>query len=408
MNDERIYKVSELNRAAKRLLEEGIGAIWLRGEVSNLRRAASGHLYFTLKDESSEISAVRFRGRTDLLPTPPLSDGMEVLAFGRLTIYAPRGRYQFVASIIQPAGLGALQAEFERLKRKLNSEGLFSPEHKRPLPQFPERIGVITSPTGAAVRDIISVISRRWPLAEIYLFPSQVQGEQAPEEIISGIEAAQRFSTTVARLDLLIVGRGGGSIEDLAPFNDERVARAAFKCEVPIISAVGHEIDFTIIDFVADRRAPTPSAAAELAVPNRTEIAASVAEAVARALRGINQRLERSSRLLESTLRGYIFRIPIRRLETAAQGLDLRLAGLGRATREAYLRRARRLELLSERLRLVDPRLPLARGYSITRKRGETRPLTSAEGVGIGDVLETIVEDGRIISEAKEVTVEDR
>lgn len=406
--DERIYKVSELNREAKRLLEEGIGAVWLKGEISNLRRSASGHLYFTIRDESSEISAVRFRGRAELIPAPPLEDGMEVIAFGRLTIYEPRGRYQFVVSIIQPAGLGALQAAFERLKRKLDAEGLFAQEHKKSLPRFPERIGVVTSPTGAAIRDIISVISRRWPLSTVYLFPSQVQGAQAPDEIVAGISQAQVFSETMEKLDLLIISRGGGSLEDLAPFNDERVARAVFSCGIPVISAVGHEIDFTIIDFVADRRAPTPSAAAELAVPDKAEIASSIESMVSRAVRNVRARLEQGERLLESIIRAYIFRIPARRLETAEQMLDLRLSALSHAVREAYLSRARRLELFTERLRLVDPKLPLSRGYSITRRRGERRALRAAARVGPGDEIETVLRDGTVVSQVKEVKVEDR
>ncbi len=406
--DERIYRVSELNREAKRLLEEGIGAVWLRGEISNLKRAASGHLYFTLKDETSEISAVRFRGRAELIPLPPLEDGMEVIAFGRLTIYEPRGRYQFVVSIIQPAGLGALQAAFEQLKRKLDAEGLFASEYKKPLPQFPERIGIVTSPTGAAIRDVVSVLSRRWPLVELYVFPSQVQGVQAPEEIIAGIEAAQRFSATIKPLNLLIVGRGGGSLEDLASFNDERVARAVFACGIPVISGVGHEIDFTIIDFVADRRAPTPSAAAELAVPDRTEISTALERMAARMVRSVRGRVEQRNQVLDSTLRGYIFRIPVRRVETAEQDLDLRLSALSRAFRDAYLARARRHALLFERLRLVDPKLPFARGYSITRRQGQRQPLTTAERVNQGETLETLLQDGRILSEVKEVNVEDR
>ncbi len=406
--EERIYKVSELNREAKRLLEEGIGSIWLQGEISNLRSSAAGHLYFTIKDEASEISAVRFRGRADLIPAPPLEDGMQVIAFGRLTIYEPRGRYQFVVSIIQSAGLGALQAAFERLKRKLDAEGLFDPAHKKPIPRFPERIGVVTSPNGAAIRDIISVTSRRWPLAAIYLFPSQVQGVQAPDEIVAGIIRAQVFSETVERLDLLIIGRGGGSLEDLAPFNDERVARAVFSCAIPVISAVGHEIDFTIVDFVADQRAPTPSAAAELAVPDKGEIISSVDFLLSRAVRNIRTRIERGERLLDSSLRAYIYRIPTRRLETAEQTLDAQLSEIFREVREAYLSRVRKLEMLGEKLRLVDPKFPLTRGYSITRRLGEKAALRSVTRLLPGDEIETILRDGTVVSQVKEVKIEDR
>ncbi len=408
MDHERIYRVSELNQEAKHLLEEEIGPVWLRGEVSNLTRAASGHLYFTLKDETSEIRAVRFRGRAELIPALPLTDGMEVIAYGRLTIYAPRGRYQFVASIVQPAGMGALQAEFERLKAKLNAEGLFAPDHKQPLPQFPHRIGVITSPTGAAIRDIISVLSRRWPLITVYLFPAQVQGTQAPEEIVAGIDRARAFSRIVDPLDILIIGRGGGALEDLAPFNDERVARAIFACDIPVVSAVGHEIDFTIADFVADRRAPTPSAAAEIAVPAKDDVISAVTTAALRAVRAVRRHVDRRDATLTGTLKGYIFRIPIRGLETRFQQLDLWMNALTRGIRDAYLTRERNLNRLTDRLRLVDPRLPLKRGYSVTRLAGETAPLRDAAEVKVNAVIETILARGKLISAVKEVSRDDR
>ncbi len=408
MDHERIYRVSELNQEAKRLLEEEIGPVWLRGEVSNLTRAASGHLYFTLKDESSEIRAVRFRGRAELMPALPLADGMEVIAYGRLTIYAPRGRYQFVASIVQPAGMGALQAEFERLKAKLNAEGLFAPDHKQPLPRFPRRIGVITSPTGAAIRDIVSVLSRRWPLVTVYLFPAQVQGTQAPEEIVAGIDRACAFSQTVEPLDVLIIGRGGGSLEDLASFNDERVARAIFACEIPVISAVGHEIDFTIADFVADRRAPTPSAAAEIAVPAKDDVVSAVTTAAIRALRAVRRHVDRRDAALAVTLKGYIFRIPVRELETRFQQLDLRMNALTRGIRDAYLTRVRNRDRLADRLHLVDPRLPLKRGYSVTRLAGGKTPLRDAAAVEVNAVIETVLARGTLVSTVKEVSHDDR
>ena len=408
MNHERIYRVSELNQEAKRLLEEEIGPVWLRGEVSNLTRAASGHLYFTLKDETSEIRAVRFRGRAELIPAPPLADGMEVIAYGRLTIYAPRGRYQFVATIVQPAGMGALQAEFERLKAKLNAEGLFAPDHKQSLPQFPRRIGVITSPTGAAIRDIISVLARRWPLITVYLFPAQVQGTQAPEEIVAGIDRARAFSRTVDPLDILIIGRGGGSLEDLASFNNEQVARAIFACEIPVISAVGHEIDFTITDFVADRRAPTPSAAAEIAVPAKDDVVSAVTTAALRALRAVRRHVDRRDAALTGTLKGYIFRIPVHELETRFQQLDLRMNALTRGIRDAYLSRVRNRDRLADRLRLVDPRLPLKRGYSVTRRVGDTTPLRDAAEVDVNAAIETILARGKLISAVKEVSRDDR
>lgn len=403
MHEERIYTISELNRKARQILEGGIGSVWLKGEVSNLTRAMSGHLYFTLKDEGSQISAVRFKGRSAFLPFPTIEDGMKVLAYGRLTIYEPRGRYQFVVSIIQPAGVGALQLAFERLKEKLGREGLFDKDHKKPLPAFPQRIGVVTSPTGAAIRDIGSVLKRRWPLAKVYLFASSVQGETAAEEIVTAIARAQAFSRIQVPLDLLIVGRGGGSLEDLASFNDERVARAIFGCEVPIVSAVGHEIDFTIADFVADLRAPTPSAAAELVTPDHLDVLTSLVAFLAKSQRSMRALLDRRAQGLQTHLKGYIFRIPGQRVEMLAQGLDLRLAELCRLTGEAWKKRQRDAVRLEDLLRLVDPSLPLRRGYSLTFIPGEPTPLRKAASLSRGERIETRLLNGRILSQVEEV-----
>ncbi|MDD5647258.1 MAG: exodeoxyribonuclease VII large subunit, partial [Candidatus Bipolaricaulis sp.] len=226
MAEEHVYTVSELNRTAREIIEEGLGGVWVKGEVSELTHASSGHIYFTLKDAASEVSAVRFRSRSPVLSS--IEPGMVVLAFGTVTIYEPRGRYQFVATLVQPVGAGILQAAFERLKQKLSAEGLFAPQHKRALPTFPVRIGVITSPTGAALHDIVAVLSRRWPLAELLLFPSAVQGEAAAEELAAALDRAARFSQTQNPLDFILLGRGGGAAEDLAAFNDEHLARAVY------------------------------------------------------------------------------------------------------------------------------------------------------------------------------------
>lgn len=403
MREERIYTISELNRKARQILEGEIGSVWLKGEVSNLTRAMSGHLYFTLKDEGSQISAVRFKGRSAFLHSPTIEDGMEILAYGRLTIYEPRGRYQFVVSIIQPAGVGALQLAFERLKEKLGREGLFDKAHKKPVPAFPQRIGVVTSPTGAAIRDIGSVLKRRWPLAEVYLFASSVQGETAAEEIVTAIAQAEAFNQRETPLDLLIVGRGGGSLEDLASFNEERVARAIFDCEIPIVSAVGHEIDFTIADFVADLRAPTPSAAAELVTPDHFEVLTSLVAFLAKSQRNMRALLERRVQGLQTHLKGYIFRIPGRRVEMLAQGLDLRLAELLRLTGEAWKKRQRDATRLEDLLRLADPSLPLRRGYSLTFIPGEPTPLRNATSLSPGERIETRLLNGRILSQVEEV-----
>jgi len=272
-----ILTVTQLNENIKRLLEESFDALWVEGEVSNLRRPASGHMYFTLKDEKSQIRAVIFKAlpyqRQSLWAKPPqfdLEEGMSIICHGRLTVYHPRGEYQLVVDVVEPKGLGALQKAFEQLKVRLHGEGLFDPAHKKPIPFLPRRIGVITSPTGAVIRDILNITRRRFPSVDILVAPVRVQGAEAPYEIIRAISDMQ----AIQNIDVIILARGGGSLEDLAPFNDEGVAREIYRSRIPIISAIGHEIDFTIADFVADLRAPTPSAAAELVVPVRRELAA--------------------------------------------------------------------------------------------------------------------------------------
>ena len=402
MQEEKIYTVSEINKRAKEVLEGNIGYAWVKGEVSNLTRAMSGHLYFTLKDENSEISAARFRNRrVPQLPTQ-ISDGMTVLAYGRITIYEPRGRYQFVASIIQPAGMGEAQLAFERLKEKLRKEGLFDKEHKKPVPAYPMTVGVVTSPTGAAIRDICSILERRWPLAKLYLFPVTVQGETASAEIASAIGQAESFNEQ-SPLDLLIIGRGGGSLEDMAPFNDERLARTIFDCPIPIVSAVGHEIDFTISDFVADLRAPTPSAAAELVAPDKNEIVAYIRSAFASQKQAVGAQIERRTQKLQAQLRGYILRIPERRLETLDQQLDLQLSALTRSVSSTWKERRRNVEHLDDVLRLANPSLPLHRGYSLTYLAGSSVPLRDASAVSEGKQIETRVEKGKLLSRVEEV-----
>jgi exodeoxyribonuclease VII large subunit len=272
-----ILTVTQLNENIKRLLEESFDALWVEGEVSNLRRPASGHVYFTLKDEKSQIRAVIFKSlpfqRQALWARTPqfdLEEGMSVICRGRLSVYHPRGEYQLVVEVVEPKGVGALQKAFEQLKARLQAERLFDPAHKKPIPFLPRRIGVITSPTGAVIRDILNITRRRFPSVDILVAPVRVQGAEAPYEIIRAIADMQ----AVWNIDVIILARGGGSLEDLAPFNDEGVAREIYQSRIPVISAIGHEIDFTIADFVADLRAPTPSAAAELVVPVRKELAA--------------------------------------------------------------------------------------------------------------------------------------
>lgn len=403
MREGHVYQVSELNRQARSLLEEGIGSVWVRGEISNLSAAPSGHHYFTLKDGEAEISAARFRSQTSLLPSPVLTDGMEVLVFGRLTIYEPRGRYQLVVSVIQPAGVGALQLAFERLKAKLAEEGLFAPERKRPLAAFPERMGIVTSPTGAALRDIASILARRWPSVETLLFPSSVQGETAAEELVAAIRRAEVYSRDVAKLDLLVVGRGGGSLEDLAVFNDEGVARAIYASPIPVVSAVGHEIDVTIADLVADLRAPTPSAAAELVVPDQVEVLASLDATLSRLARNLRGALSQRETSLSTSLSSYILRVPKRRVERLSQELDLRLDALLRQLRVVWRAREDHAARQAAALRLVDPSFPLRRGYSMTFRAGSRSPLRRAADLLPGERIETRLFAGQVSSRIEEV-----
>lgn len=264
MPAEAAITVSQLNRQAKTLLEQGMAKLWVEGEISNLSRPASGHIYFSLKDDMAQVSAAWFRQR-QRGPAIGFKNGDKVLALGRVSIYEARGNYQLIVEQMEPAGEGVLKQRFDALKRKLLAEGLFDADRKQKLPVMPSRIGVITSPTGAAIRDVISVLGRRFPAVPVVVYPAAVQGDAAPGELVAALQ------TAIARneCDVLIIGRGGGSLEDLWAFNDETLARAIADCPIPVVSAVGHEVDFTIADFVADVRAPTPSGAAEIVVPDQ-------------------------------------------------------------------------------------------------------------------------------------------
>ena len=404
MESRHVFTVSELNTTARTALEQGIGKVWVQGEVSDLTRAPSGHLYFTLKDENSQLSAVRFKSRTSLLAPVTIEPGTVVLAQGTLTVYEPRGRYQFIVSILQPVGAGAIQRAFELLKRKLQEEGLFSSETKSELPLIPKAIGVITSSKGAALRDVHSVLKRRWPHVRVFLFPSTVQGESAPGELREALDSAIRFSQSSHALDVLILTRGGGSAEDLAAFNDEALARDLYACPIPTISAVGHEVDFSISDFVADHRAPTPSAAAEVAVPDRADALSAVAATLHRILR--QTRAVWKGRFDEFRLRAEacMLRSPQRRFETYEQRLDLSLSAALRNMSSSWRIKRDASTHWAEILRLSDPSLPLHRGYSLTVRQGDTRPIRSIADLKIGDPIETHLADGLLLSHIKEVS----
>jgi exodeoxyribonuclease VII large subunit len=348
-----VLSVSELNRRARQLLETHLPLIWVEGELSNLSCPASGHWYFTLKDEHAQVRAAMFRNRNQLLRRRP-ETGQQVLVRGRISLYEQRGDYQLIVEHLEPAGHGLLQRRFEEIRARLAAEGLFDTERKRPLPAIPRCLGVITSPTGAAIHDILRVLRRRFPALPVYLYPTQVQGKAAAGELVSAIELANHHGVC----DLLILARGGGSLEDLWSFNEEAVARAVAASRIPVICGVGHETDVTIADFAADLRAPTPSAAAELASPDRAELAAAVAalharltRAMAAGLAGLNARTEALRRRL---------RHPRERLERQAQHLDHLEIRLRRALETRMHRDDARCRELLQRLRTQHPSRLLA------------------------------------------------
>ncbi|MFQ6020259.1 MAG: exodeoxyribonuclease VII large subunit [Dehalococcoidia bacterium] len=386
------YTVSRLARLLKELLESDLrlANIWVEGEISNLTRSSAGHTYFTLKDEAAQLRCVLFRR---LYSGAPLEAGAQVLAHGYVSLYEARGELQFYVDFVEAAGVGVWQAQFERLKAQLEGEGLFDPARKRPLPPFPRRIGVATSPAGAVFHDICQVVGRRWPLSEVVLAPTNVQG---PEAASGTVEAIQRLNQEPG-VDVIIVARGGGSIEELSAFNDEEVARAIYGSPLPVIAGVGHETDYTIADYVADLRAPTPSAAAELAVPDRAETARQVA-GLAAAAAGYTGGLVAGRRAevvaLGGRLRGALLDVSQwrERVANLARTADVLL---DRATGQ----RQERVGGFVLRLRALDPRNTLARGYAIVQRRDEKRVVTSAAQVKGRDRLDIYVKDGHFPAE---------
>jgi exodeoxyribonuclease VII large subunit len=396
---ERPFTVGELTARVKELLEEEFQSVWVVGEISNLTRARSGHVYLTLKDESAALGAVIWRSTAARLRFEP-AEGMEVLARGRINVYAPRGQYQLDIRVLEPRGVGALQLAFEKLREKLEAEGLFDPDRKRPIPYLPRRIGIVTSPTGAAVRDILKVLGRRLPRCSSLLYPARVQGEGAAEEVAAGVRALSGRGD----LDVLIVGRGGGSIEDLWAFNEEAVARAIAASEVPVISAVGHEIDVTIADLVADVRAATPSAAAELAVPTEEELLGALADAGTRLGGAVRGRLDAGRERIRALTGAYGLRRLPDRLHELAQRLDdlSRRPVQGAAAGVSHL--GERLSALSARLETLSPLRVLGRGYTVTTLEG--RPLRDAAEAALGDRIRTRLERGALISLVEDVSEE--
>ena len=359
---ENILSVIELTRRIKGVLELGFGDVWVTGEVSNCKYHSSGHIYFTLKDESAQISATMWRSRASGLIFR-LSDGMKVTIRGRITVYEPRGNYQLDCFQIQPAGRGELQLAFERLKLKLEAEGFFAEEHKRAIPTYPVHIAIITSPTGAAIHDLLTVLRRRFPCVEVTILPVRVQGIGAAEEIADALRTANEHLPA----DVIIVGRGGGSLEDLWAFNEEVVARAIFDSRIPVISAVGHEVDFTIADFVADLRAPTPSAAAELAVPDRRELLESLTNASLSAARSLTRSVQNAKHKLASLTGSHSFHRPIDLVHQRSQRIDELTHRLMQSLEHTATLRRHDAASLQKRLASLNPAAVLHRGYAIVR-----------------------------------------
>ncbi len=364
--EQRIYTVSELTLEIKQVLETSFPRLWVEGEISNFKRHSSGHLYFTLKDEKSQINCAMWRFRVnDLLFSP--QDGMKVLAQGDVQVYERGGNYQLIIQQVQPAGIGALQLAFEQLKQKLNAEGLFEASRKKPIPPYPDRIGVVTSPTGAAIRDIISVATRRYPGIQIILFPVRVQGEGAAGEISSAIRAFNEYGN----VDVLIVGRGGGSLEDLWAFNEEQVARAIAESGIPVISAVGHEVDFSISDFVADRRAPTPSAAAELVIKDRQELLGVLGYYGEKMTDVLKRKIRSYQDKIIGLRNSYGFRRPEDVVFQKMQRLDELSRNMQAGMRYRISIHEQRLNNMRNQINALNPTAVLKRGYSICYKDGK-------------------------------------
>ncbi len=431
-----VYTVSRLNREVRVLIERGLGVVWVEGELSNLSVPSSGHWYFSMKDRDAQLRCAMFRQRNMAVGFTPKA-GQQILARGRVSLYEPRGDYQFIVEHLEEAGVGALKREFERLKAKLAAEGLFALERKRSLPRFPRHIGVVTSPTGAALRDILHILARRFPPAAVLIYPTPVQGDAAITCIVEAIETA----SARAECDVLIVARGGGSIEDLWAFNDERVARAIRASAIPIVSGIGHEIDFTIADFVADARAPTPSGAAELVAPDRTACLEALARTIERLsacmrreLRSVGSRFDAARLRLKLTHPGVRLTQQAQRLDDLEQRLTGAMRGalhsdrtrisemftrlvhqspehslreyrmryaavagrLDQVMRESLSRAEHRLSLASRTLNTVSPLATLGRGFAMVKRVADGVLVTDAASVEIGDEIEAQLARGTL------------
>ena len=418
--EDKYLSVSAITRYLKAKLDvdENLQRVFLRGEISNFKAHTTGHFYFSLKDETSKINAIMFRSNASKVLFKP-ADGMKVLVSGRVSIYEAMGSYQIYVDEMLEDGVGNLYVAFEQLKKKLQSEGLFDASHKKKIPKIPKRVGIITASTGAAIRDIMTTIKRRFPICETILFPTLVQGENAKDDIVRNIERAQGYD-----LDVLIVGRGGGSIEDLWPFNEEVVARAIYNSKIPVISAVGHEVDFTIADFVADLRAPTPTAAAELAVPNISDLKTHINQLSIRLNESIYKKVNYLKLYLDSVKNSFVIKNPQIMFENKKQSLvlmndklnNLMLGKVDKMKNELekikksyvlvnprllYKDKVIEVKMIIDKLNLLNPLNILARGYSITYLNDKA--LKSIKGINKDDILNIKLNDGSLKAQVLEV-----
>lgn len=394
--------VSALTAQLRGLVEGRFPSVWVAGEVSNFNRAASGHWYFTLKDAGAQLKAAMFRGFNLRMKFDP-KDGLEVIARGRLTVYDPRGDYQLIVEEIQPKGIGAAELALRQLKEKLLAKGYFDPRRKRPLPRYPRRIGLIASLSGAAIRDMVELFAQRWPLTELVIRPSRVQGEGAAAEIAAALRMLNHFHTTrELPLHAIVIGRGGGSAEDLWAFNEEVVADAVFNSVVPVVSAVGHEIDVTVADLVADFRAETPSAAVVALTPDRRELAAGILEMRTRLYECVERRLDLARQRVEQLAARPALRRPLQRVRDLEQRLDAAADRMARAANQRVIRTSTQLAALASRLETLSPLNVLTRGYSLTQT-ADGKLVHSAADVKLEDVIVTRVAAGKIVSRVASV-----
>jgi len=390
--------VTAFTQQVKDLVEANFDTVTVVGEISNFTRASSGHLYFTLKDEGAQLRGIMWRGNAARMKFD-VQDGLEVVVTGKLEVYAARGSYQMICSRMTPQGMGGLELAFRQLQDKLAKEGLFDPEYKRPIPRFPRRIALVTSPTGAAVRDMLQVMTRRWPGLNVVLLPVAVQGDSAAEQIAAAINYAPR----IPGVELIITGRGGGSLEDLWPFNEEIVAREIFACPIPVISAVGHEIDVSISDLVADRRALTPSEAGELSTPSADDLKMGLKALQNQMTTALRNCAHQARLQLESLASRPVFSRPLQRIDDLRQQLDEWDGDLKQSLHRVFMDQRKEIEQLSSRLDALSPLNVLQRGYSVTRKQ-EGSVVKDVDNVTDGEIIVTRLLDGEITSKVSGIS----